>query len=81
MGSNRFGVPNYNDEGARSITGTSYFYGDQHKLTDAGLIDEYFLAGTPVLLGTGKTLFAGVQKRNLRLLEARQFKSGNMLLR
>lgn len=51
------------------------------QLTDAGLIDEYFLAVTPVVLGKGKPLFSDVQKTNLRLLEARTFESGNVLLR
>ena len=51
------------------------------QLTDAGLIDEYFFAVTPVVLGKGKQLFEDVQKRNLQLKEARQFQSGNVLLR
>ena len=51
------------------------------QLTDAGLIDEYFIAVTPVILGKGKPLFGEVQKRTLRLLEARSFKTGNVLLR
>ena len=51
------------------------------QLTDAGLIDEYFLAVTPVVLGKGKPLFGDVERRNLRLLEPRQFNSGNVLLR
>lgn len=51
------------------------------QLTDAGLIDDYFLAVTPVVLGKGKPLFGDVQKRNLRLLAVQQFDSGNILLR
>ena len=51
------------------------------QLTDAGLIDEYFIAVTPVVLGKGKSLFGDVQRRSLRLMQARQFKSGNVLLR
>jgi dihydrofolate reductase len=51
------------------------------QLTDAGLIDEYFIAVTPVVLGKGKPLFRDVEKQNLRLLEARPFNSGNVLLR
>ena len=51
------------------------------QLTDAGLIDEYLIAVTPVVLGKGKLLFGDVQKRNLQLRESRQFESGNVLLR
>ncbi len=51
------------------------------QLTAVGLIDEYFIAVTPVILGKGKPLFGEVQKRNLRLREAQSFKSGNVLLR
>ena len=51
------------------------------QLTDAGLIDEYFIAVTPVLIGKGKTLFRDVEKRNLRLVESKHFDSGNVLLR
>ena len=39
------------------------------QLTSEGLIDEYLLAVTPVILGTGKQLFKGVKKLNFRLLE------------
>ena len=50
------------------------------QLTDEGLIDEYLIAVTPVILGAGKPLFKDVKKINLELLETRNFKSGNVLL-
>ena len=49
------------------------------QLTEAGLIDDYFIALTPVVLGKGKPLFRDVQKRNLRLLAVQHFNSGNVL--
>ena len=49
--------------------------------TGARLIDEYYIAVTPVVLGKGKPLFGDVEKLNLQLVEARSFQSGNVLLR
>jgi dihydrofolate reductase len=51
------------------------------QLAQEGLIDEYLLVVTPVILGKGKPLFKDVNKLNLRLLQARHFESGNVLLR
>ena len=50
------------------------------QLTDADLIDDYFIALTPVVLGKGKLLFRDIEKHNLRLLEVQHFNSGNVLL-
>ena len=50
------------------------------QLTDAGLIDDYFIALTPVVLGKGKPLLRDVQTRDLRLLDVQHFHSGNVLL-
>ncbi|HSK88759.1 MAG TPA: dihydrofolate reductase family protein [Anaerolineales bacterium] len=49
--------------------------------TGARLIDEYYIAVTPVVLGKGKPLFGDVEKLNLQLVEARSFQSVNVLLR
>jgi dihydrofolate reductase len=46
------------------------------QLTNHGLIDEYQLVVHPIILGAGKSLFAGVQMKNLRLMQKRAFKNG-----
>ena len=52
------------------------------QLTNLGLIDEYRLMISPIILGSGKALFNNVHKMpNLKLLEARSFANGNVLLR
>lgn len=50
------------------------------QLTAEGLIDEYLFVVTPTILGAGKPLLKDVKKLNLELLEASDFKSGNVLL-
>ena len=50
------------------------------QLAAEGLIDEYLLIVTPVALGAGKLMFEGVNRLELKLVEARGFKSGNVLL-
>jgi len=50
-------------------------------LAESGLIDEYRIIVNPVFLGGGTPLLKGIkEKLNLKLLEARIFKSGNVLL-
>jgi len=49
------------------------------QLTAAGLIDDYLFIVTPVVLGAGKSMFAGV-KRNLVLVDTKAFSSGNVIL-
>jgi dihydrofolate reductase len=46
------------------------------QLTNLGLIDEYQLLVHPIILGVGKSLFAGVEKKSLKLLRIREFKNG-----
>jgi dihydrofolate reductase len=52
------------------------------QLTEHGLIDEYQLVVTPLLLGGGRPWLADVAKRvRLELLEAKAYPSGNVRLR
>lgn len=50
-------------------------------LTAAGLVDEYRLFATPVVLGGGKPFFAGDTRMDLELVETRTFGSGVTYLR
>src|SRR3954452_23862364 len=50
-------------------------------LTAAGLIDEYGLFVTPVVLGGGKPFFAGDARMDLELVQTRTFASGVVYLR
>ena len=50
------------------------------QFANLGLIDEYQLVIVPIILAAGKPLFKNVKKMNLKLLEARSFKNGIVLL-
>jgi dihydrofolate reductase len=50
------------------------------QLTDEQLIDEYLFVLTPVILGKGKSFFKDVKQLKLKLLEVRDFDSGNVML-
>ena len=50
-------------------------------LMKLGLVDEYRLMVTPILLGSGKSLFAGgYQRASLKLVEAKTMDTGAMIL-
>jgi len=50
-------------------------------LTSQRLIDEYHLVVNPVVLGKGRTMFAGIPDLlNLKLVQSRAFKNGKVVL-
>ncbi len=52
------------------------------QLTQHDLIDEYQFVVCPILLGSGRPLLSGVSKSSrLDLLEAKQYQSGDVMLR
>ena len=52
------------------------------QFTQHGLIDEYQFVVCPILLGSGRPLVSGVSKiLRLDLLEAKQYQSGDVMLR
>jgi dihydrofolate reductase len=50
------------------------------QLSNAGLIDEYVLILTPVVLGKGKPMFKDVRQHNFELVSAKTFETGNVLI-
>jgi len=50
------------------------------QLTNEGLIDDYLLIITPVILGKGKPMFDNVKKHNLKLVDVSHYESGNVLV-
>ncbi|MDO3412241.1 dihydrofolate reductase family protein [Saccharibacillus sp. CPCC 101409] len=52
-----------------------------HYLMQLGVIDEYKITVSPVLIGSGLPLFQGIQERiNLKLIENKTFDSGAIVL-
>lgn len=51
------------------------------QLGQEGLIDEFQVLLNPVVLGEGRSMFDGLEKRlSLKLAKTRAFKNGNVLL-
>jgi dihydrofolate reductase len=51
------------------------------QLAQEGLIDAYQIVVNPIVLGTGRTLFDGInEKLTLKLTQTRTFRNGNVLL-
>ena len=52
------------------------------QLTEARLIDEYHIVLSPIVIGSGRTLFETVKdRRPLELTSTRSFKNGNVVLK
>jgi dihydrofolate reductase len=52
------------------------------QLAQRGLIDEYRIMVNPIVLGKGTPLFKGMTSRlDLKLMDTRAFRNGNVLLR
>ncbi len=52
------------------------------QLASEGLIDEYQVVLNPIVLGKGRTMFDGIQKKlNLKLTKTRAFGNGKVFLR
>ena len=52
------------------------------QLAQEGLIDEFQVALSPIALGAGRTMFAGIRERlHLKLTQTRSFANGNVFLR
>jgi dihydrofolate reductase len=50
------------------------------QLTQAGLVDEFQIVVSPVVIGKGRTMFAGVDHEvNLKLKKTRPFSNGNVV--
>jgi dihydrofolate reductase len=77
---NREEIARLKDQGSRDfvILGSGTIV---QQLANLGLIDEYQLLVHPVILGTGKYLFKGVNRMNLKLLDIRTFGSGKVFLK
>ena len=51
------------------------------QLAEAGLIDEYQIVLNPLVVGAGRTLFEGVQRKlPMKLAKSRPFANGNVVL-
>ena len=51
------------------------------QLAPENLIDEYQLVVNPIVLVTGRTMFAGLEEKlKLKLMTSRTFGNGNVLL-
>jgi dihydrofolate reductase len=66
------------EDGAMVVLGSGNLVA---QLARAGLVDDYQVVVCPVVLGAGRSMFEGIDRRDLTLTQSRAFSNGKVFLR